>query len=115
MLIPKYSSIGACIATILAEFLVMFYQSWTVKKELKLIRYMIDSIGFFIKAIIMFIIILVLGNNIDNIIIKIILQIIIGGIVYIVLNSKYIYNLLKSHNNSLNKRKVIKHKYNFEI
>lgn len=93
--IPKYASIGACIGTIAAEFIVMFYQSWVVRKELPLKEYILNSLGFFIKAIIMFIIIIVLGKQIkNNDLLRIVVQVSIGGIVYVLLNFKYIYNIL---------------------
>lgn len=91
--IPKYKSIGACIGTISAEFVVMFYQSWKVRKELPLKKYIKDSIPFLIKSIIMLIIILILGKIVkENKLIKLILQICIGAIVYGLLNIRYILN-----------------------
>lgn len=93
--IPKYTSIGACIGTIAAEFIVMCYQSWVVRKELPLKEYMLNSLGFFIKAIIMFIIIMPLGKQIkNNDLLRIVVQVLIGVIVYVLLNFKYIYNIL---------------------
>ena len=93
--IPKHTSIGACIGTIAAEFIVMCYQSWVVRKELPLKEYMLNSLGFFIKAIIMFIIIMPLGKQIkNNDLLRIVVQVLIGVIVYVLLNFKYIYNIL---------------------
>lgn len=93
--IPKYASIGACIGTIAAEFIVMFYQSWVVRNELPLKEYILNSLRFFIKAIIMFIIIMLLGKQIkNNDLLRIVVQVSIGGIVYVLLNFKYIYNIL---------------------
>lgn len=93
--IPKYASIGACIGTISAEFFVMFYQSWAIRKELPLKQYIKSSIGFLIKAITMFIIIIVLGKLIKyNGLKKIIIQVIVGAFTYGLLNIKYILNNL---------------------
>ena len=103
--IPKYESIGACFSTIAAEFVVMFYQSWVVRKELPLKEYILNSYGFLLKAIVMFIIILIIGKQIkDNNLLKIVLQVFIGSIVYGLLNIKYIYNIL-GIDKFLNKRK----------
>lgn len=89
--IPRYRAIGACIGTITAEFVVMFYQSWKVKKELPLKKYIIDSVPFLIKSIIMLNIILFLGLIItENMMLKLILQVFIGILVYGLLNIKYI-------------------------
>lgn len=90
--IPKYSSLGACIGTIVAEFVVMFYQSWVVRKELFLKEYIMNSIHFIIKSIIMFIIITLIGKAIkNNELLRVIVQILMGILVYVMLNIKYIY------------------------
>lgn len=97
--IPKYASIGACIGTIAAEFIVMFYQSWVVRKELHLKEYIVSSINFLMKAIIMFILILVIGRQIRyNNLLKILVQLCIGIFIYGLLNTKYIYNNLGIRN-----------------
>lgn len=99
--IPKYASIGACIGTIAAEFVVMFYQSWVVRKELQFKEYTLNSLRFLVKAIIMFIIILLIGSQIkNNDIIKVVTQVLVGAIIYALLNTRYIYSNLK-----INKRK----------
>lgn len=97
--IPKFQSIGACIGTIAAEFIVMFYQSWVVRKELPLKEYILNSIDFLIKAIIMFILILIIGKQIKyNSLLKIIVQVFIAIFIYGLLNAKYIYNNLGIRN-----------------
>lgn len=102
--IPKYQSIGACIGTITAEFIVMFYQTWAVRKELPIFKYAIESLQFLIKSIIMFIVILLVGNLINNNDInKIILQVAVGIFTYTLLNLKYILSILevKKHLNKI--------------
>ncbi len=94
LLIPKYTSVGACIGTIIAEFTVMFYQSIVVSKELPLKKYIKNSLPFLFKSLIMFIIIILIGNTIKNIKLQMILQILIGIIIYFLLNRKYILNQL---------------------
>ena len=93
--IPKYASMGACIGTIVAEFFVMFYQSWTIRHELPLKEYVKSSIGFFVKAVIMFVIVIIVGNFIEEDKLKrMIIQILIGIFAYGILNIKYILNNL---------------------
>lgn len=93
--IPKYASVGACIGTITAEFFVMFYQSWVIRHELQLKEYIKSSMGFLIKSIIMFGIIIIIGKIIqDNKVKRIIIQIIVGVAVYGLLNIRYILNYL---------------------
>ena len=90
--IPKYNSIGACIGTITAEFVVMFYQSWVVRKELPLKEYIQSTRRIFINSVIMFIIIILVGKIFtNNIIIKVIVQVFVGIHIYILLNIKYIF------------------------
>ena len=64
--IPKYASIGACIGTIAAEFVVVFYQTWTVRKELPILKYLKNVMAFAIKSLVMFIIIVFIGGKIKN-------------------------------------------------
>lgn len=92
--IPKYKSLGACIGTIAAEFFVMYYQSYKVWKELPIKKYLKNSIPFFINSIIMFIIIYLFKFVNLNRIARIILQIIIGCIIYGLLNAKYILSII---------------------
>ena len=101
ILVPKFASIGATIGNVFAEFSVVLFQSWAVRKELNLKRYFKDSVNFIIKAFIMYIGILLIGNIISkynifaiekyNVLFKLIIQVITGGIIYIGLNIKYIY------------------------
>ncbi len=94
--IPKYASIGACIGTIVAEFVVMFYQSFVVRKELPIKKYIITSIPFLIKSLIMFFITYIICEDISGSkSYKIILQILIAVTIYLILNLKYIYKNLE--------------------
>lgn len=89
--IPKWGSIGACIGTITAEFIVAFYQSYAIKQEIELAEYAKNSIGFILKAFFMFIVIIIIGKMFyDNLLKKIIIQICVGCIVYIIINIKYV-------------------------
>ena len=55
--IPQYGSIGACFGTIAAEFIVMAYQAYSVRKDLPIMSYIKTVMPFAAKAIIMLIII----------------------------------------------------------
>ena len=97
--IPKYASIGACIGTIAAEFFVMFYQSWTIKNELPLKKYINTSLRFLLKSILMFIIIIIIGKFVhDNRLKRLIFQVSVGVVIYVILNIKYILNDLEIKN-----------------
>ena len=90
--IPIWASIGAAVGNVLAEFSVMFYQTWKVRKDLSMMTYIRKSIRFLITGIIMFIVVIIIGNFIKNIFLKIIIQVIVGGLIYFILNIKNIYN-----------------------
>ena len=92
--IPLYQSAGACIGTIAAEFIVMLYQSWAIRKELPLMEYIINSVVFVVKSIIMFIIILIIGKYVENSALRIIVQVSVGIVIYALLNIKYIAHIL---------------------
>lgn len=93
--IPKYASIGACIGTIAAEFVVVFYQTWTVRKELPILKYLKNVMAFAIKSLVMFIIIVFIGGKIKNdALTRMMIQIILGMLLYFILNYKYILNEL---------------------
>ena len=93
--IPKYQSIGACIGTIVAEFTVMIYQAYAVRRELNIKKYIIKSCSFLIKALIMFIIIFPLNFIEIDSLTKMIIQIVLGVFIYGLLNIKYINSIIK--------------------
>ena len=94
ILIPRFMGVGACIGTICAEFFVFSMQAFLVRKNLPLVNYLKSMIPFFIKSLIMFIV--VYSFNIIKIDVygKIFLQICIGCLIYVILNTKYINTLV---------------------
>ena len=96
--IPKFSGIGACFGTIAAEFAVMFYQSFSIRKEVKIKTYIKESIPYFLKSLVMFFVIFTLNFINISEILRLLLQLILGFFVYIILNIRYILielNLIK--------------------
>lgn len=105
LLIPHLSSVGACIGTIAAEFIVMFYQIMAIRKELPVKDYILNSIPYFIKSFIMFIIIYLFNYiNISNMI-RLVLQVLLGCFIYFLLNIKYVLSIvdIKKYMRKLNK------------
>lgn len=92
--IPKYGSIGACFGTITAEFAVMFYQAYAVRKELPIKEYVTKSIPFFFKAIIMLLIIYPFNMIEMNGLFRMFIQISLGCLIYGLLNIKYIFSII---------------------
>lgn len=90
ILIPLYQSVGAAIATVVAEFVVAIAQYIFIFKEISFKYVIKDVLKFLITSIIMFIIVLLLGNMIKNEWIKLMVQIVVGILIYGILNFKYI-------------------------
>lgn len=82
ILIPKFASIGAAIATIFAEFIVMLYQIIEVRKELNMLKVIKRGIKYIFLGIFMCIIVILVGKLIDETLLSIITQVIVGIIVY---------------------------------
>ena len=108
LLIKKYGAIGATLGTILAEASVCIYQSIMVKKELDIKSYIKRVSFYFIPGIIMCIVIRWLGHILGKSIFTGMIQIIIGGAIYVCLCLIYmIYKkdkMVISFINKINKR-----------
>lgn len=90
VLIPKYGAYGACVGTIVAEFTVMFYQLFMVRKNIQLINLLKLLARYLLKGLIMFSIIICIPILIKDNIILLIVQLAVAVIVYFSLNYKYI-------------------------
>ena len=84
ILIPLYSSIGAVIGTIMAEFTVMFYQTIKVKKELPVFKYILETAQFLIKSLVMLVVIYPINYSGLEPTLIILLQIFIGIFIYFI-------------------------------
>jgi O-antigen/teichoic acid export membrane protein len=90
LLIPHYKSTGAAIAMFCAELSVMLYQTYSLRNDLKIRVFFRSTLNFLIKALVMFVVILLIGLLIKHVYLAIALQVIIGGLVYCGLNLEYI-------------------------
>lgn len=85
ILIPRYEAIGAGIATVCAEMAVCVVQTWQVRNNVDITKYIIDTIPFFITAVIMFLAVYNLPYFLHiSQLGCLIIQILLGGLVYIV-------------------------------
>ena len=91
--IRLYGSIGACIGTILAEFSIAIYQTISVSKELNICVYIKDFLFNFTKAIIMGIVIGCISYLVDSMYVRIISDIFVAIILFVILDRKYIFNV----------------------
>lgn len=81
-LIKKYASIGASIATVIAEFFVTATQFILIGKEIKIKDVLKVSYKYIISSIIMFTFSMIIGHFISNNIFSIILQVISSVCIY---------------------------------
>ena len=96
-LIYRYKAIGACIATIIAELVVMIYQSIAVKRRIDIYSYFKLFLNYLIKALLMVIIISLINNVICfNPIINLLIDVIVGITIYFFLNYSIFLEYLKS-------------------
>ncbi len=91
LLIPQYQAVGAAIGTIAAEFSVMFVQVVAVRKKLPIKHYFTSVIPVMIIGFIMAVIVRIFGNLMGVSIMTLIVQICLGGIVYLSLLAMYLY------------------------
>lgn len=84
ILIPKYASVGASVGTLFAQATVCVYQTVMVQHELPIKKYLVYSIPFILSGLFMYFGLKIFSGIISGTFTKLILEIIIGGILYIV-------------------------------
>lgn len=97
-LIWKYGAIGASIGTVIAELTVTLVQIYFVRKDFDFKKIVKLSRNYIVASIIMFIVCLVVGQVINNNLISVAVQIIVGGLIYalclLMLKDEFIYEML---------------------
>lgn len=100
--IRKYAAIGACIGTVISEFIVMFYQIFSTKNDLEYKKYMISLIGEGVQSFIIIMIAFVISAFIHNIYVRLIVKVFISVFLFILLNKEYIINDFLGKNKRVN-------------
>lgn len=95
ILIPFWGGVGAAIASTLAETAILIYQLKYFKEQYKISEMLRMSIKCFISAFIMFIVVKIITNFLPVGILNTCIEILIGGIVYIVVLLILKYEFLK--------------------
>lgn len=91
ILIPIFQTVGACIATVITEIILLLYQKYKIEKEMNIFKPITKFIiEILLKSTVMFIGLLILGYFIENELIKTLLQIIMGIMIYAMLEKKFI-------------------------
>ena len=83
ILIPKFAGIGAMIGTIIAEFTVFFVQLILVRRSFPMSQYLQPVLFSFPIGMIMFAVVYWIGAYMGNTIITLIIQILVGGFLYL--------------------------------
>lgn len=83
ILIPKFAGIGAMIGTIIAEFTVFFVQLILVRRSFPVSQYLQPVLFLFPIGMIMFAVVYWIGAYMGNTIITLIIQILVGGFLYL--------------------------------
>lgn len=96
ILIPKFAALGACIATVCSEVLITILQSFLSRKEINFKIFLKPVLYFIFSGLIMFISIQFIGQFIENNLVMIIVEVILGVTIYSSLNLKYITEVLLS-------------------
>lgn len=95
-LIGRFKAAGATIGTILAEAVVCITQCYYIRKELPIKEYGRKIIPFIIKSILMFIVVMIVGRVINEQLVRLIVQGLVGVVIYALLNITFIKEQIKS-------------------
>lgn len=90
-LIPFLGVYGAIIGTLITEALVNLLQLWYARNDLPIKKYLLVSIPYLIIGLIMFVVVRVIGMILDINIITLIIQVISGGLIYLILTLIYLF------------------------
>lgn len=85
ILIPLFGAMGAVVGTIGAEMAVCVGHIWSVREKLNLKDYFKEWISFLICGVTMFLSVRVVGPIITNLYIRLVVEILVGFVVYCVL------------------------------
>lgn len=86
VLLPTNGVIGAMVATVLAELAVTLYQFYLVRKEFDITKMITGTWKYFISGLLMFSVVFYLNHIWKMDILHLILQVMIGGVIYLIAN-----------------------------
>ncbi len=95
LLISKLNGVGACVGTVVAEFIVFFYQLYFMSKKINLKEVYKSILSFLFKSLIMFVFVYLVNFLEFSDLLKSVIKIILGVSVYGILNINYIKSVLK--------------------
>lgn len=86
VLIPRIGIIGAIMGTLISEFEVALLQSLYISRELQILKYIADAGPFILTGAAMFAVVRVIGNSMGAGFVTVVLEIMVGGLVYVSLS-----------------------------
>lgn len=89
-LIRRYGALGTVIGTVFAEFIVAFYQTVKCRKQLPIKLYVSDAVPYFIIGLVMYAIVELISKISLNGFILLIVEVSIGGAVFVGLCTMYL-------------------------
>lgn len=95
ILIPFWGGVGAAIASVIAELSILIYQLKYFKEQYTILEMLKVSVKCFIAGIVMFGVVAIVANYLPVSIINTIIEIAIGGIVYVGILTLLKYQFLK--------------------
>ena len=108
LFIPIYGVYGACIGTLLAEFGVMTYQLIKVRKELPLKEILKNLFSYFIKGILLYILLVGISIFIKNRMVRFIVEIVVAVIFWMIINKKFLLDEILGIGDDIMKKKLKK-------
>lgn len=84
LLIPKFQANGAAIGTFFAEISVCIYQTYKVRYDVPVKKYMLEAIPFMFSGIIMYMILIKISFNNMGLLENLVLKILIGAVIYFI-------------------------------
>lgn len=84
-LIRKFMSIGAAIASIIAELFIALFQLYMVRKEISFKKILIEGVNYYISGAIMFAIVSMLSSHLSVNIFGIIIAVLVGAFSYFII------------------------------
>lgn len=88
--IPIWGAYGACIGTLVAEFFVALYQSYCVRKVLPIYKYGMICLPNFARCLLIMFIVVLLGNCIEALFARFIIEIILALVLFVIFYYQYI-------------------------
>lgn len=114
LLIPKLNGVGAIVGTLVAEFLVCFIQFYCCRKDINLRVYILNGVSFCVIGLLMFFVVRELSRVCSSAVITMAVQVICGGMLYIILSTFYMVAIRKNPVLLNEVLKVLKINYRFK-